>query len=234
MLRAEPPCFVLIDYSGCTGDSVYPLHLGYGASGYGGVTHRPPTLESSPAPVRTAHGDYYRLARTILKQLYIGPEPSKRRHSDKDTSLPSHLDKELRTWVGERPMAPAAQPKHRHSPRAPGRTPQSPPPSYYMLRSGGRTGRSNRTRRPLPHRTPSLATPMVPWCRRVSPMMDAGNWQLGEIRDFGKILCSHHLPGDLPLAGLFQSGWLPRSAQPPSSSPSPHCPCGVFDYRTTW
>ena len=99
MLRAEPPCFVLIDYSGCTGDSVYPLHLGYGASGYGGVTHRPPTLESSPAPVRTAHGDYYRLARTILKQLYNGPEPSKRRHSDKDTSLPSHLDKELRTWL---------------------------------------------------------------------------------------------------------------------------------------
>ena len=42
MLRTEPPCFVLIDYSGCTGDSVYPLHLGYGASGYGGVTHRPP------------------------------------------------------------------------------------------------------------------------------------------------------------------------------------------------
>ncbi|OLP96513.1 hypothetical protein AK812_SmicGene21236 [Symbiodinium microadriaticum] len=77
MLRAEPPCFVLIDYSGCTGDSVYPLHL----------------------PVRTAHGDYYRLARTILKQLYIGPEPSKRRHSDKDTSLPSHLDKELRIWL---------------------------------------------------------------------------------------------------------------------------------------
>ena len=99
MLRAEPPCFVLIDYSGCTGDSVYPLHLGYGASGYGGATHRPPTLESSPAPVRTAHGDYYRLARTILKQLYIGPEPSKRKHSDKDSSLPSHLDKELRTWL---------------------------------------------------------------------------------------------------------------------------------------
>ena len=49
--------------------------------------------------MRTAHGDYYRLARTILKQLYIGPEPSKRRHSDKDTSLPSHLDKELRTWL---------------------------------------------------------------------------------------------------------------------------------------
>ena len=99
MLRAEPPCFVLIDYSGCTGDSVYPLHLGYGAFGYGGATHRPPTLESSPSPVRTAHGDYYRLASTILKQLHIGPEPSKRKHSDKDSSLPSHLDKELRLWL---------------------------------------------------------------------------------------------------------------------------------------
>ncbi|OLP88064.1 hypothetical protein AK812_SmicGene30666 [Symbiodinium microadriaticum] len=70
-VHADNPCFVLIDYSGCTGDSVYPLHLGYGAFGYGGATHRPPTLESSPAPVRTAHG----VARTILKQLYIGPEP---------------------------------------------------------------------------------------------------------------------------------------------------------------
>ena len=111
MLRAEPPSFVLIDYSGCTGDSVYPLNLGYGAFGYGGATHRPPTLESSPAPVRTAHGDYYRLARTILKQLYIGPEPSKRRHSDTDSSLPSHLDKELRVWLErDHAMAPAAQP----------------------------------------------------------------------------------------------------------------------------
>ena len=112
MLRAEPPCFVLIDYSGCTGDSVYPLHLGYGASGYGGVTHRPPTLESPPAPVRTAHGDYYRLANTILKQLHIGPEPSKRKHSDKDSSLPSHLDKELRTWLARdqwpRPPSPTS------------------------------------------------------------------------------------------------------------------------------
>ena len=83
MLRSDPACFVLIDYAGCTGDSVYPLHLGYGASGYGGVTHRPPTLESPPEPIRTAHGDYYRLACTILKQLYIGPEPSKRKYSDK-------------------------------------------------------------------------------------------------------------------------------------------------------
>ena len=48
MLRADPACFVLIDYSGCAGNSVYPLHLGYGASGYGGATHRPPTLESPP------------------------------------------------------------------------------------------------------------------------------------------------------------------------------------------
>ena len=121
MLRADPACFVLIDYSGCTGDSVYPLHLGYGASGYGGVTHRPPTLESPPAPVRTAHGDYYRLARAILKQLYIGPEPSKRKHSDKDSSLPSHLDKELRTWLARdqwpRPPGPTSP-----FPPVPGRT----------------------------------------------------------------------------------------------------------------
>ena len=112
MLRAEPPCFVLIDYSGCTGDSVYPLHLGYGAFGYGGATHRPPTLESAPTPVRTAHGDYYRLANTILKQLHIGPEQSKRKHTDKDSSLPSHLDKELRLWLDRdqwpRPPSPTS------------------------------------------------------------------------------------------------------------------------------
>ena len=117
MLRAEPPCFVLIDYSGCTGDSVYPLHLGYGAFGYGGATHRPPTLESEPAPVRTAHGDYYRLANTILKQLHIGPEQSKRKHTDKDNSLPTHLDKELRLWL-DRDQWP--QPPSPTSPFPPG------------------------------------------------------------------------------------------------------------------
>ena len=98
MLRAEPPCFVLIDYSGCTGDCLLASPW-LRSLGLWRCDSPPPTLESSPAPVRTAHGDYYRLARTILKQLYIGPEPSKRRHSDKDTSLPSHLDKELRTWL---------------------------------------------------------------------------------------------------------------------------------------
>ena len=118
MLRADPACFVLIDYAGCTGDSVYPLHLGYGASGYGSVTHRPPTLGSSPPdPVRTAYGDYYRLARTILKQLYIGPEPSKRKQMDKESTLPTHLDKELRTWL-ERDTWPC--PPGPTSPFAPG------------------------------------------------------------------------------------------------------------------
>ena len=119
MLRTDPACFVLIDYAGCTGDTVYPLHLGYGASGYGGVTHRPPTLESSPDPVRTAYGDYYRLARTILKQLYIGPEPSKRKQMDKESTLPTHLDKELRTWL-ERDTWP----------RPPGPTSPFPPGSW--------------------------------------------------------------------------------------------------------
>ncbi|CAE7481938.1 unnamed protein product, partial [Symbiodinium necroappetens] len=118
-LKSDPACFVLIDYSGCTGDSVYPLHLGYGASGYGGVTNRPPTLESPPDPIRTANSDYYRLARTILKQLHIGPEPSKRKHSDRETSLPSHLDKELRTWL-ERDTWP----------RPPGPTSPFPPGSW--------------------------------------------------------------------------------------------------------
>ena len=105
MIRSAPACFVLIDYAGCSGDSVYPLHLGYGASGYGGDTHRPPTLEASPSPVRTAYGDYYRLARTIMKQLHIGPEPSvKRKQSDREAILPSHLNKELAMWTERDPF----------------------------------------------------------------------------------------------------------------------------------
>ena len=42
MIRCDPACFVLIDYAGCSGDSVYLLHLGYPASGYGSDTHRSP------------------------------------------------------------------------------------------------------------------------------------------------------------------------------------------------
>ena len=151
MLRAEPPCFVLIDYSGCTGDSVYPLHLGYGAFGYGRRDSPSPTLESSPTPVRTAHGDYYRLASTILKQLHIGPEPSKRKHSDKDSSLPSHLDKELRLGL-ERDQWP--RPPSPTSPFPPGTWKDSAISPSIIL-----------------HRIPSLATPMVPWCRRALPRM---------------------------------------------------------------
>ena len=154
MLRSDPACFVLIDYAGCTGDSVCPLHLGYGASGYGGVMHRPPTLESSPEPVRTAHGDYYRLARTILKQLYIGPEPSKRKQMDKDSTLPSP-GQELRTLERPRPPGPT-------SPFPPGSWQDSaisPILLLCMLRFGKPMVRSSATRPLLPHRSPSLATP---------------------------------------------------------------------------
>ena len=139
-----------------------------------------------------------------------------------------------RTWTRNYALGwratngPGRPAQHRRLPRA-GKTPPSPPPSHYMLRSGGRTGRSNRTRRPLPRRTLSLATPMVPWCRRVSPMMVCRELAVGRTPAHLRALCSHHLPGDLPLAGLFQPGRLPCSGQPPSSSPSPHCPCGVCD-----
>ena len=52
MLRQHPPCFVLIDYAGCSAEAIYPLSRGYGVSGYGDM-HRPPTLEGSPHPVRS-------------------------------------------------------------------------------------------------------------------------------------------------------------------------------------
>ena len=169
MLRTDPACLVLIDYAGCTGDSVYPLHLGYGASGYGGVTHRPPTLESSPDPVRTAYGDYYRLARTIMKQLYIGPEPSKRKHTDKDTALPTHF------WAKNYPHGLTGT----TWPRPP--SPASPFPLRLMagLRDlpyhhlarpaleGQRGGPGRYGLLFLRHRPPSLATPTATSCLKV-------------------------------------------------------------------
>ena len=64
MVRQNPPSFVLIDLGGTAGESIYPLSLGYGAIGQGGTLHRPPH-ETGPFPIRTAKGDYYRLAMTL-------------------------------------------------------------------------------------------------------------------------------------------------------------------------
>ena len=196
MLRTEPPCFVLIDYSGCTGDSVYPLHLGYGAFGYGGATHRPPTLESSPAPVRTAHGDYYRLASTILKQLYIGPEPSKRKCSDKDSSLPSHLDKELRLWL-ERDQWP--RPPSPTSPFPPGSWKDSAISPSIILhaslwRANGEVKQDTATFTSPDSKFGNSNGTLVP--EGVANDGLQGNRQLGELRDFGKIL------PEMPVANL--------------------------------
>ena len=102
-------------------------------------------------------------------------------------------------------------------------------------------GRSNKTRRLSPHQTPKFGNSngtLVPESTANDGMQGTGSWEKSAIsaRFFLKCqlrnlraFCSHHLPGDFPLAGLFQSGWLPRSVQPPSSSPSPLCPYGVFD-----
>ena len=183
MLRAEPPCFVLIDYSGCTGDSVYPLHLGYGASGYGGVTHSPPTLESP----RLRSGQ--RMA-TITAWLapFSSSSTSARNHLREGTRTRTHPCPRTLTrsfahgWKETNGLVRPAQ--HRRSPRAPGRTPPSPPQSFCMPHFGRRTGRSNKTRRPSPHQTPSSATPMALLCRRALPMTECRERAAGKIPRF--------------------------------------------------
>ena len=224
MLRADPACFVLIDYSGCTGDSVYPLHLGYGASGYGGATHRPLTLESPPEPVRTAHGDYYR---TRLKQLYIGPEPSKRRHSDKDSSLPSHLDKELRTWLARDQW-----------PRPPGPTTPFLPGSWQdsaisptITLHGRRTGRSNMTQRPSPHRLRNSNGTLVPEGEASEGTQRTGSWEKSAISARFFLKCQLRTCGHFARtiyqeifpwqAYSNQDGYLvPSNPRPPPPAPS--------------
>ena len=83
--------YVLIDYAGCSGDTVYPLKLGYGAIGFGGH-------EADPNPVRTAYGDYYRLAQCIKFHLSRGERPHEGSRKRTKT-LPHHVDKELQHWI---------------------------------------------------------------------------------------------------------------------------------------
>ncbi|CAE7513231.1 unnamed protein product [Symbiodinium sp. CCMP2592] len=118
MVRHQPASFVLNDYGGCSGEAIYPLSNGYGAKGYGGDLHRPPTLEDPPAPVRTAHGDFYRLSQTILKQFLSDEEPTKRRkgsgvNDGVSRGIPSHMKRELQLWL-ERDQWP--QPIYPNSP----------------------------------------------------------------------------------------------------------------------
>ena len=97
MIRKDPPSFVLIDLGGTAGESIYPLALGYGAIGEGGMRHRTPH-EQGPRPIRTAKGDYYRLAMTL-------------RHEILDTvhvKTHRHFKAELDLWIkaGRDPLPP--------------------------------------------------------------------------------------------------------------------------------
>ena len=67
MLRPWPPGFVLIDLASCTGESIYPLELGFGVPGRGGAMFAPPHEKLRP-PMRTPAGDFYRFAKS-LQQL---------------------------------------------------------------------------------------------------------------------------------------------------------------------
>ena len=66
MLRPWPPGFVLIDLASCTGESVYPLELGFGVPGKGGAMFTPPHEQLRP-PMRTPAGDFYRFAKSLQK-----------------------------------------------------------------------------------------------------------------------------------------------------------------------
>ena len=98
MMRPQPACYVLIDYAGCSGDTVYPLRLGYGAIGFGGSLHRPPHHEAAAHPIRTAYGDFYRLAQCIKAHLSRGERPHEGSRKRIKT-LPHHVDKELQHWI---------------------------------------------------------------------------------------------------------------------------------------
>ena len=92
MLRGFPPGFVLIDLASCTGDALFPLSLGYGVQGRGGAKYSPPH-ESLTPPMRTAAGDYFRFAQTLIQM----PEHCRKLSSfDK---APRHMRAEVDQWL---------------------------------------------------------------------------------------------------------------------------------------
>ena len=92
MLRPWPPGFVLIDLASCTGESVYPLELGFGVPGKGGAMFTPPHEQLRP-PMRTPAGDFYRFAKSLQKL------PSKRRQLGDLARAPRHIRKEIEYWL---------------------------------------------------------------------------------------------------------------------------------------
>ena len=92
MLRGFPPGFVLIDLASCTGNALFPLSLGYGVQGRGGAKYSPPH-ESLTPPMRTAAGDYFRFAQTLMQM----PEHCRKLSSfDK---APKHTRAEVEKWL---------------------------------------------------------------------------------------------------------------------------------------
>ena len=79
MVRRDPPSLVLVDLGGTAGESIYPLSLGYGAIGEGGTRHRTPHEQGSP-PVRTAKGDYFRLAMMLRHEILEAVHVKMHRH----------------------------------------------------------------------------------------------------------------------------------------------------------
>eukprot|EP00439_Symbiodinium_sp_Y106_P009955 s3684_g1.t1 len=120
MLLQHPPCFVLIDYAGCSAEAIYPLSRGYGVLGYGGDMHRPPTLEGPPHPVRA-----FMVITTAWPRLFSSNsckrnsppnarrsiQRSQRRHRRVEESL--HMQRELQLWLERDTWS---QPIYPHSP----------------------------------------------------------------------------------------------------------------------
>ena len=99
MVNPGPVCYVPIDLGGTAGESLFPLALGFGAPGQGGDKHRPPHEEDLP-PRRTVPGDFFRLARTIQKDILCHrcwrQADGTLTHAPK---LPKHVRAELTQWV---------------------------------------------------------------------------------------------------------------------------------------
>ena len=244
MLRAEPPCFVLIDYSGCTGDCLPATswlrslwlwrcdspspHTGVIAdSGEDGARRLlPPCQHNSQA---APHWPGAVQAETLGQG-----------------QLPALAPRQGATSLaGKRPMATAAQPNIAIPPgHLEGFRDLPLHHTACLALEGERGGQAGHGHFYLT----GFQIWQLQWYPGAGgrcPGWVARNRQLGELRDFGTILsempaanlralCSHHLPGDLPLAGLFQPGRLPRPGQPAPSSPCPPDLCGVFDCWTKW
>ena len=86
MIRTDPPSFVLIDLGGLPAKAYTRWPWATAAIGEGGMRHRTPH-EQGPLPIRTAKGDYYRLAMTLKHEILDTVHVKTHRHFKAELDL---------------------------------------------------------------------------------------------------------------------------------------------------